>query len=119
MAIKAYPALNAGAQSLNKTSAKSADEGVFTFWRDSRRDLGEQIGTELTNVKASACLVACQSNPDCAAVHMMGVTTDPTKDINSCSLRRGNALPGNWIRTLLRAVSTRLDLSTLDGLASE
>ena len=97
--VVAFKAVTAGdttaAGFRKKKTAKGLSSGSYTFWKESATGLGA-ASSAVSAASVQACLDACDSDAECAAVAMTGITS-ATAAPASCSVTK--------------AVVTKLDVS--------
>lgn len=93
----------------DKTKAEALSTGAYTFWRDNAAGVGSDVSTTGPTTSVRACLAACDTNSECAAAVMGGIS-GPASAPSSCVLVKGNTAPATSIRSMTKAVVTRLRL---------
>lgn len=114
--VVAFKAVTAGdttaaSRKYKKVAGKGLSSGSYTFWKESATGLGASATVGPTT-SVQACLNACDSDFDCAAVAMTGVSSASMAAApGSCSLIKGDTTIATFKRSVTKAVVTRLDLS--------
>jgi len=107
VAFKAATAGDTTAASVG--AAKALASGSYTFWS---KETAANFGTTKTTVSAAnaqACLSACDSDFDCAAVAMTGATSMTASPI-TCQLIKGDKSIAVFKRSLTKTVASKLSL---------
>jgi phosphoribosyl-AMP cyclohydrolase len=112
VAFKAVVTGDTTASSMKTSKAKALASGSYTFWKEAA---GAAIGKSSTagpTTSVQACLSACDTDAECAAVAMTGITALNSTP-GSCSLIKGDTTVATFKRSLTKAVATRLELSAV------
>lgn len=113
--VVAYKAVVTGdttASSMKTTHAKALASGSYTFWKETA---GATIGMSSSAGPTSsiqACLSACDTDAECAAVAMTGITAVDSIPA-SCSLIKGDTTVATFKRSVTKTVVSRLEVSAV------
>jgi len=100
------------AQSTGAVRGSALASGAYTFWKTDAFGIGADNSTSGTTTSIQACLTSCDKDGQCAAVVMKDVTSAESVP-STCTMLKGDLTPATFKRSVTKAVTTRLSVSSL------